>query len=523
MGPEQGGRQTRAAAARSEPSLTSASLPTMPQLERQQGERRKPPAPADGGAPALVRRGRAARDRLLRPLRPGLPVRHRRLPGADRADAHGSTSSCACAIPCAPGSAPRSPPFCSPTTSFSLPALLYLTGGIENPFVFLIVAPVTVSAATLPPRNTIALGVLAAVATTAARLLRPAAAVAPPGGFELPTLYNVGVLASVLSGMLFLALYVWRLAKESRQMADALAATEMVLAQGAAAARARRPRRRRGARARHAALHHRRGGQGAGARRPGGRQFRRRPGAAAEPGRALPRNPAQADARHAAARSAAGPHHRQGADRGGGRTLPRLQDQDRHQRGAPTTAASAAAAEEPVGERRPGVIYGLANLVENAVDFAREKVEIKATWSEREVGITIADDGPGISPLVLDALGEPYITTRPARQRPGRRARTASRLAWDWASSLPRRCWSGPEPRSPRKPAGAGHRRHRQGELAARGVRRPSERPERHRRATGCGQVGLAKAPVKQNWATRAWALGAAARYNMLRVRRHRR
>ena len=39
-----------------------------------------------------------------------------------------------------------------------LSALLYLTGGIENPFTFLLVAPVTVSAATLPPRNTIALG-----------------------------------------------------------------------------------------------------------------------------------------------------------------------------------------------------------------------------------------------------------------------------------------------------------------------------------------------------------------------------
>jgi two-component system sensor histidine kinase RegB len=43
-------------------------------------------------------------------------------------------------------------------------------------------------------------------------------------------LYKVGALASVLAGMLFLALYAWRLAKESRQMADALAATEMVLA-----------------------------------------------------------------------------------------------------------------------------------------------------------------------------------------------------------------------------------------------------------------------------------------------------
>src|SRR6185295_5527886 len=60
-----------------------------------------------------------------------------------------------------------------------------------------------------------------------------------------------------------------------------------------------------------------------------------------------------------------------------------------------------------------GVIYGLANLVENAVDFADRRVEITATWSSRDVVITIADDGPGIPPLVLDALGEPYITTRP--------------------------------------------------------------------------------------------------------------
>ena len=52
----------------------------------------------------------------------------------------------------------------------------------------------------------------------------------PGAGFDLPMLYNVGLLASVLSGMIFLALYAWRLAKEARQMADALAATEMVLA-----------------------------------------------------------------------------------------------------------------------------------------------------------------------------------------------------------------------------------------------------------------------------------------------------
>ena len=111
-----------------------------------------------------------------------------------------------------------------------LSALLYLTGGIENPFTFLLVAPVTVSAATLPPRNTIALGLLAAVATVLLVIYHLPLPWSPGAGFELPTLYNIGVLASVLSGMIFLALYAWRLAKEARQMAEALAATELVLA-----------------------------------------------------------------------------------------------------------------------------------------------------------------------------------------------------------------------------------------------------------------------------------------------------
>jgi two-component system, sensor histidine kinase RegB len=55
--------------------------------------------------------------------------------------------------------------------------------------------------------------------------------------------------------------------------------------------------------------------------------------------------------------------------------------------------------------------------VENAVDFARERVEIAARWSARHVIIEITDDGHGVPPDVMDALGDPYITTRPARPR----------------------------------------------------------------------------------------------------------
>jgi len=72
------------------------------------------------------------------------------------------------------------------------------------------------------------------------------------------------------------------------------------------------------------------------------------------------------------------------------------------------------AAQEPVAERNPGVLYGLGNLVENAIDFASSKVEVEARWSDGAVEIVIADDGAGFSPNVLEQLGEPFVTTRPA-------------------------------------------------------------------------------------------------------------
>lgn len=74
-----------------------------------------------------------------------------------------------------------------------------------------------------------------------------------------------------------------------------------------------------------------------------------------------------------------------------------------------------AALQEPVAERNPGVLYGLGNLVENAIDFAASKVDVDARWSDDEVRIVIADDGAGFPPNVLEQLGEPFVTTRPAQ------------------------------------------------------------------------------------------------------------
>jgi two-component system sensor histidine kinase RegB len=72
----------------------------------------------------------------------------------------------------------------------------------------------------------------------------------------------------------------------------------------------------------------------------------------------------------------------------------------------------------PAGARNPAIRYGLGNLIENAVDFAHKRVEILAQWTATEVRLTISDDGPGFAPEILDRIGAPYVTHRRTGPRP---------------------------------------------------------------------------------------------------------
>ena len=74
---------------------------------------------------------------------------------------------------------------------------------------------------------------------------------------------------------------------------------------------------------------------------------------------------------------------------------------------------------EPVGSRNPGILYGLGNLIENAVDFAREKVTITVEHDRDRVSILISDDGQGYAPDVLARIGEPYVTKRARADKAG--------------------------------------------------------------------------------------------------------
>src|SRR4029077_18284750 len=69
-------------------------------------------------------------------------------------------------------------------------------------------------------------------------------------------------------------------------------------------------------------------------------------------------------------------------------------------------------AKEPVGARNPAILYGVGNILENAVDFARATVEVNAWWNNDTVEIVISDDGPGFAPEIIRRIGEPYLSRR---------------------------------------------------------------------------------------------------------------
>jgi two-component system, sensor histidine kinase RegB len=299
-----------------------------------------------------------------------------------------------------------------------LAALLYLTGGIDNPFTLLLVAPVTVSAATLPPSNTIVLGLLGIAATATLAVWSLPLPWHAGELLHLPPLYRTGIAISVVSGMIFLGLYAWRLTKEGREMSAALSATELVLA-------------------REQQLHALDGLAAAAAHELGTplstitlvtneleRQLdkdspilediqllRTQAQRCRDILRKLTKEPAEQDPHYTGLliqemlTEAALPY--QGATK-------KIKVVAR-----PLPDVSGASVAEPLSERKPGVIYGFGNIMENAIDFAETKVEALAEWDERVITVTISDDGPGFKPSMIDALGEPYVTTRPAGTRTG--------------------------------------------------------------------------------------------------------
>ncbi|WP_416914953.1 MAG: sensor histidine kinase RegB [Roseicyclus sp.] len=293
--------------------------------------------------------------------------------------------------------------------------LLFLTGGLNNPFALLILAPVTISATALTVRSTTILGLLAIVMISLLGLFHVPLATETGEILRLPDLFILGFWISIVIGIVFLSAYARRITSETHSMSQALLATQMALAREQKLTDL--------------------GGVVAAAAHELGTPLATIKLVSTELAEELEGQPDLAeDARLI----------RDQADRCRDilRSMGRAGKDDLHMRSAPLGAVVREAAEphsgrgiailydfladpgapegQPIIRRKPEVIHGLRNLVQNAVDFAATQIWVDASWGDGEIRLRITDDGPGYPQDLLGRLGDPFLSRRARAQSPAR-------------------------------------------------------------------------------------------------------
>jgi len=299
-----------------------------------------------------------------------------------------------------------------------LSLLLYLTGGLTNPFALLIIAPVTISASALQLRSTVVLGLMAISMVTFTAFAHIPLRLTDGSPLTVPFLFEVGFWLSIVIGILFLGLYSHRVASEIQTMTNALLATQMALSREQKLTDL--------------------GGVVAAAAHELGTPLATIKLVSTEMMEELADNPQmQEDAKLI----------RDQADRCRDilRSMGRAGKDDLHLRRAPLGALLREAGEphlargksvvfslipglgapeqQPLVLRRPEVIHGLRNLIQNAVDFATSTVWVDGEWRQDQLRVTIVDDGTGYPAHVLGRIGDPFVrdrqSDRTSSERPG--------------------------------------------------------------------------------------------------------
>ncbi len=282
--------------------------------------------------------------------------------------------------------------------------LMALTGGMANPFALLVLAPVTIAAASLSARQVIALG-LATVALISVAAIFAHPLTAPDGQIlRMEPILALGHWVALVIGVVFFAGYAHRVTGELSDTSNALFATQMALS-------------------REQRLQHL-GGVVAAAAHEMGTPLATIKLIAGELADELADRPElKADAIAL----------RDSADRCAAilRSMGRAGKDDLHMRAAPLGAVLEDAAGPhadrgpvveinatgPVIHRDPAIIHALRNLIQNAVDFAETRVVIDGYATGSTLGVTIRDDGPGFPPQLLSRIGDPYLSRRSEAQR----------------------------------------------------------------------------------------------------------
>ncbi|WP_272002788.1 sensor histidine kinase RegB [Roseovarius sp. ZX-A-9] len=286
--------------------------------------------------------------------------------------------------------------------------MLYLTGGLNNPFAMLIIGPVIVSASALSTRSTLFLGCTAIAIVSVLMSFYLPLRTETGLVIQMPDLFRFGNWMAIVIAVIFLGVYSRWVVSEMEAMSDAVQAARMALAREQKLTDL--------------------GGVVAAAAHELGTPLATIKLTSSELADELPEG---SEAREDALLI------RQQADRCRDilRSMGRAGKDDLHLRSAPLMAVIEEAAEphlergktvlfdhgagsravledQPVILRRPEVIHGLRNLIQNAVDFSRDTVWIESDWTDDSVTVRIMDNGDGYPPHLLGRIGDPLMRRR---------------------------------------------------------------------------------------------------------------
>ena len=312
-----------------------------------------------------------------------------------------------------------------------LSILLGLTGGLQNPFCLLLVAPVTVAAASLPGRQAALMGLLVLAATVSLFFVSLPLPWQAGTELNLPPLYRFGTGLALVTGVIFTSAYAWRVAADAEKLELALATTQDVLQREQRLAAL-------GGLAAAAAAHEL--GTPLATIQVVARELLRasaKDGPAAEDAALILQQAERC--RDILKRLSQAPEEGDSAFAEVGlKAL--LEEVVEPHRGFDlefeVSVRTGSGEPAPRVRRLPEVVHGLSTLVENAADFANSKVRVRAIVDAGFIEIEVVDDGPGFPADILPRLGEPYVTSRP--QGKARRA-LAAQIAASVAAATPGR------------------------------------------------------------------------------------
>ena len=302
-----------------------------------------------------------------------------------------------------------------------LALLLGVTGGLDNPFVLMLLCPPTVASANLPGRYGIRVVLIALFSTIMLYFHSAALPWIEGQSFILPQFYRFGALLAVLLGIIFTSAYAWRAASERDRMENALNATRAVLEKehrlsslgGLAAAAAHELGTPLGTIALIA-------DEMRNSLKSGDPFYEDAELLVSQSQRCrailkqLSQKPESLDQHYDQMRlgdfleTAYKPFQKK--DKSFVVEVLWFKDQDVIEASNLITI-----------KRKPEWLHTLSAFIENASDFATSLIWIKVHIRKSDVTLLIEDDGPGFDPDILKRLGEPYVTSRPDGLKPADR------------------------------------------------------------------------------------------------------